>query len=115
MVAVIGCPAQSQFREVASTHDDGVLLIGHVHQYLCALAGLGILVGHVVQFRILSDIAEMLGNGLGYADFAHGDAECLHQFQRIIIGTVCGAETWHRDTNDAATVKLQLVESLNRH
>ena len=40
VVAVIRGPAQSQFREVARAHDDGVLLVGHVHEYLRPLTGL---------------------------------------------------------------------------
>ena len=40
VVAVIGRPSQSEFREVTSTHDNGILLVGHIHQDLRTLAGL---------------------------------------------------------------------------
>ena len=64
---------------------------------------------------ILANILEMLGNGLGDADLTDGDTQRLHQLHRIVIGTVCGAETWHRDTDDTLTVDAELIEGFHRY
>ena len=67
-----------------------------------------------MYLRILADILEMLVNGLGNADLTDGDIQCLHQLQSIAIGTVCGSETWHRDTNDTLAVDAKLIEGFHR-
>ena len=67
-----------------------------------------------MYLRILADILKMLGNSLGNTDLTDGDTQRLHQFHRIIIGTVCGSETWHRDTNDTLAVDAKLIEGFHR-
>ena len=57
----------------------------------------------------------MLGNGFGNADLTDGDTQRLHQFQGILIGTIGGSETRHRDTNNALAVNIKFVESFHRH
>ena len=114
MVAVVGSPAESQLRQVAGTHDDGVLLIGNVHQYLGTLAGLGIFVGGIVDHRIVADVLEVLGDGLGYAYLANGHSQLLHQLQGVLMRAVGCAEAGHGDADDTPPVKAQLVESLDR-
>ena len=58
-----------------------------------------------MDIGILTDILEMLGNSLGDADFTNGDTQCFHEFHGVIIGAIGGAETWHRNTNDALTIE----------
>ena len=40
VITIIGGPSQSEFREITSTDDDGILLVGNIHQNLRALSGL---------------------------------------------------------------------------
>ena len=105
MVAIIGSPTKCQLRQVACTYHDGVLLVGHIHQNLCALAGLRVLVGDIVNRSIVIDITEVLGYSCGNTDFANGNTQGFHQLQGIVIGTVGGTETRHGDTHDALTVE----------
>ena len=110
MVAIISGPTQCQLRHIACTNYNSILLIGHIHQNLGALAGLRILVGNIVVLSILTDILEVLGNGLGDADFLDGYAQSLHQLEGVVIGAIGGAETRHRDTDDALAVESEFVE-----
>ena len=54
MVACIGGPAQGQFAEVARADHEAAHLVGCIHQNLSALAGLYVLVGHVVRLAIVA-------------------------------------------------------------
>ena len=60
MVAVIGRPAECQFGEIAGPYDESVLLVGDIHQQLGPFACLAVFVSHVVDGRIVVDVAEML-------------------------------------------------------
>ena len=115
VVAIIGGPAQRQFGEVASTHHQCVELVGEVHEYLCTLSGLRILVGGVMGFHIVADILEMLLHGLGDGDFHLRDAQLLHQGDSILVGAVAGAEAWHGDTHNTLAVVAQLIEGPDTH
>ena len=60
-------------------------------------------------------ILEMLGNGLGNADFTNGDAKSLHEFDGIVVCTVGSTESRHRDTNDSLTFEAEFIECLNSY
>ncbi len=60
LVAIVGAPSKSDLRHVAGADHYCFFLIGHVHQYLCALSRLCILIGGIMHMRIMSDVGEML-------------------------------------------------------
>ncbi len=93
MVAVVGCPAECQFGEVACADDEAVHLVGDIHQQLSALACLAVFVGHVVDGRIVVDVAEMLQTGLLNRNFFQGDTEGTDEVAGVGIGTVGRAES----------------------
>jgi len=57
----------------------------------------------------MTDILEMLFDGLTYADFAHGNAQSPHQFQSVLVGAVGGAETRHGDANNVGPGPTQFI------
>ena len=63
----------------------------------------------------VSDILKVLGDSLGDADLTDGHAKGLHQLHGIVMRAVCRTEAWHRDADDALTVKAEFVESLHGH
>ena len=113
VVAIIGSPAQSQLRKVAGAYHHTAHLVGKIHQNLCTLACLRILIGYIMHAGIMTDILKMLGHRLGDADFPDGNAQTLHQRDGIIICSIGGSETWHGNTHDATAVHLQLIECLH--
>ena len=74
VVTVIGSPAECQLRQVARADDKAASLIGQIHQNLRALAGLAVLVGHVLDGRIVLDVLKMLLHGCMDRDFAEAHA-----------------------------------------
>ena len=65
VVAVVGGPTECQLREVACAYHQCVAFVGKIHEYLCTLAGLRILIGGIVDGGIVTNILKMLSNGLG--------------------------------------------------
>jgi hypothetical protein len=59
---------------------------------------------------IVLDVLEMLSDSLGDGNLHLADAQGLHKGSSIVVGTVCSAETWHGDANDAMAVVAQFVE-----
>ena len=106
VVAVISGPAQGQFTHVASADNESAHLVGHIHKNLSALAGLSVLVGHIMLIHVMADIQEMLGDALGDADFAQGHSQPFHEHKGIVMGAVGGAESGHGDADDAAAVEF---------
>lgn len=74
VVAVIGSPAERQLRQVARADDKTASLIGQIHQNLRTLAGLAVLVSHVLHGRIVLDVLKMLLHGCMDRDFAETHA-----------------------------------------
>ena len=74
VVAVVGSPAERQLRQVARADDKTAGLIGQIHQNLRTLAGLAVLVGHVLHGRIVLDVLKMLLHGCMDRDFAEAHA-----------------------------------------
>ena len=110
VVAVVGAPAKGQLRQVARAYDHRSHLVGHVHQNLCSLTGLSVLVGHIMLLHVVADILEMLRHGLGNADFTPSDAERLHQADSILMRPVGSAEARHGDADDTRARKAETVE-----
>ena len=105
MVAVIRSPAQRQFRQIACSYNNSILAIGDIHQDLCTLAGLRVLIGNIMLLRVLANILKMLGNRLGDANLTDGDAQLLHKRNSIVVRTVGSSEARHRDTDNTVTVE----------
>ena len=105
MVAIVRSPSQCQLRQITRTHNDGILLICDVHQYLCPFASLCVLIGDIVLLRVMTYILEMLCHSLGDADLTDSHTEGLHQFYGIVMGAVCRTETRHSDTDDSLAVQ----------
>ena len=86
VVAIVGAPAEGKLREVASADNDAACLVAHIHEYLCALASLTVLVSHVVNRRIDVEVLEVLIDRILDADLLRSDAEALHQSYAVVIG-----------------------------
>ena len=110
MVTIVRGPSQCKLTKVASTDHKSSKLIAEVHEYLSALTSLTVLVCHVMYVDVMIDVEEMLLHTLTDAYLAYGDAKALHKRYGIIIGTVCGAESGHRDAYYSLTVVAKLVE-----
>ena len=115
MIAVVCSPAQRQFGQVACTHNDAIKLIGLVHKDLSALSGLGILVGDIVELRILTDVLKVLSDAFSDVYLCQSGAVSLCQLAGVGVGAVCGAEAGHSYSLDAVPVKTQHIECVSRH
>ena len=60
MVTVVGGPAERQLGQVARADDKTTGLVGEVHENLRALARLAVLIGHVLDRRVVLDVLKML-------------------------------------------------------
>ena len=74
VITIIGGPSQGEFREVARSDDNRILLVGNVHQDLRTLTCLRVLIGDIMNFRVLADILEMLGDSLSDIDLTDSNA-----------------------------------------
>lgn len=59
MVTIVGCPSQSQLRQISCSHQNRAILICTVHQDLRSLSCLAVLISHIMHRRIMSNIPEM--------------------------------------------------------
>ena len=100
VVAIVSSPTQSKFREVASTNNHTTKLIAEVHKNLRTLTSLRILVGNIMNIRIVTNILEMLHYTLGNRNLIGCYSKRIHKVYSIIVSTVGSAEAWHRDTDD---------------
>ena len=66
VVAVVCAPAECELAEVAGADDDASELVGVVHEDLCALARLCVLVCDIGGDAVVSECAEVVGGGLPY-------------------------------------------------
>ena len=60
VVGIIGAPAKGELAQIPRSDENAALLIGEIHQDLCALTGLRVFIGYVVQNGIMADIRHML-------------------------------------------------------
>ena len=110
VVAIISRPSKCQFRQIAGTHHKTVGLIGNVHQNLRALSGLCVFISDIVHFCVVIYVRKMLHYGLSDIHFAHCDAKCLHQLNRIVVGASRCAESGHRYADYAATLYAEEIK-----
>ena len=115
MVGVIGAPAQSQFAQVAGAHHQTADFARVIHQHLGPLPGLGILKGQVGDGLVVAQIAKMLLHRCGDGDGHRGNAQGFHQLQRVVVGTIRGAEAGHGDADYVGLGPPQLPHGFHRH
>ena len=78
MVAVIRCPSEGKFGEVSGANNESIQLVGKVHQNLCPFASLRVFVGGVVDFSVVTNVGEMLFDGLRNRNLHLRNTQCLH-------------------------------------
>ena len=112
VIAVIGCPAQRQFGQVACADDNAAGLVRQIHENLCPFPCLAVLVCHIVNGFVMPDVPEVLTDAVLDGDFPQGRTICLCQTAGVLIGAVCCAETGHSDCQHPGRVKLTNAESV---
>ncbi len=88
VIAVVRRPAECKLREIAGSDDHAALFVGNVHQNLRPLSCLAVLIGHIMNGRILPDITEMHIHRFLDVDFRKIRAEAPDQGHRVVIGPV---------------------------
>ena len=104
LVAVVSTPAECEFAQVTRTDHDSVQFIGEVHQDERTHAGLRVLIGRIVDIHVMTDIVQVLGRYIADGYLTVGDAQLLHELERVLVRTVRSAETGHGHAHYAATV-----------
>ena len=66
VVSVICSPAQCKLAEITRAYNYSAAGIRDVHQKICSLPGLCVLISDIVDRRIMPDVLEMLFNGWHY-------------------------------------------------
>ena len=115
VVAVVGGPAQRELGQVARADHEAALLIGDIHQDLCTLAGLAVLVGHVAHRLVVADVGEVLAHGVPDGNLAQLGAQGVGQVLRVGVRALRRAEARHRDGQDALAVQPYQVEGARDH
>ena len=115
VIAVVGGPAQRQLRHIAGPDDHAVLLIGNVHEDLCPLSRLRILIGDIMDIGIMADICKMLFHRPVDADFPQRRPQLMRERHRVGICPVRGSKTWHGHTGDALPRQPQHIKSSRCH
>ena len=110
MVAIVSSPAQGKLREIPRTDHEAVRLVRHVHKKLGTLAGLAVLVGHVMYMDVVINILEMLDASLLDGDLPEGHSQGAYQVAGIGIGTIRRPEAGHGDADDLIPWDLQGIE-----
>ena len=62
VVTVVSSPAESQLGHISGSDDHTVCLVRKIHKDQCAVSRLRVLVSHIMDRRIMSDILEVGGN-----------------------------------------------------
>ena len=115
MVAVIGSPAERQLRQVARADDKTASLVGQVHQNLRTLARLAVLVGHVLDGRIVLNVPEVLLHGRVDRNLAEAHTQAAGERLGIRLGAMRRAKTWHGDRRDTRARQPQRIEGAHGH
>ena len=115
VVTVVGGPAERQLTKVARADDKAAGLVGQIHQNLRALARLTVLVGHVLDRRVVLDILKVLLHRRMNRDLAKAHAQVARKRLSVGLGTVRGAKTRHGDSRDTGTWQAQGVKRTNGH
>ena len=113
MVAVVCRPAESQLGKVACSDNDAPCHIGNVHNHLCALTGLSVFVGYIVNVLALTDVLKMLADGGGNVYLTDRCAICLSKDKSVALSTLCCAEAGHCYGDYALSVKGEHIKGVN--
>ncbi len=111
MIAVVGGPAQRQFRQIAGAYYHTAGLIGNVHQYLGAFSRLSVFKGDAVVGKIMSDVGKMGFYRITDIHSAEGYPQFLTQLFRIGAGAIGGAEAGHGDSDNICAGPFQQIHS----
>ena len=115
MVAVIGSPAECQLRQVAGADDKTASLVGQIHQNLRALAGLAVLVGHVLHGRIVLNVLEVLLHSRMDRNLEEVHAQVASKRLGIGLGAMRRAKAGHGHGCDTGARQPQRIESTHGH
>ncbi|CAB4699141.1 unannotated protein [freshwater metagenome] len=111
VVAVEGHPAECRLAEVAGANHHPTNLVGDIHEDLCSLAGLGVLVHDVVGVRVVTDVVEMGEHGISDRDLPGRGSESGHEPECVLVRPVRGAQAGHGDCLHTRPVDAENVES----
>ena len=115
MVTIVCGPSQCKLREVAGTYNDAALLVGHIHQNLSPFTRLRVLVSHICQCRILSNVLKMLCHGLADRNLPRCNAQRHHQIPGVAPRPAACSKARHCHADDAFSVPAKLVKCQNGH
>ena len=110
VVAVIGSPAERQLRQVARADDKTASLVGQVHQNLRALAGLAVLVGHVLNCRVVLNVLEVLLHSRVDRNLAEAHTQVAGKRLGIRLGAMRRAKAGHGHGRDTGARQAQCIE-----
>ena len=100
VVAVVGAPAQSQLRQVASADDQTAVLVGDVHQNLGAFPCLAVFISGGVVAGVVADVSKVLHDRFADVHSTEGGAQQLAQLGGVVTSAVGGAEAGHGQGDD---------------
>ena len=115
VVAVIGSPAERQLRQVAGTDDKAASLVGQVHQNLRTLAGLAVLVGHVLHGRIVLNVLKVLLHSRVDRNLAEAHTQVAGKRLGIGLGAMRRAKARHGHGCDTGARQPQRIEGTHGH
>lgn len=115
MVAVVRSPAERQLRQVAGADDKTASLVGQVHQDLRTLAGLAVLVGHVLHGRIVLNVSKVLLHGRVNRNLAEAHAQVAGERLGIRLGAMRRAKAGHGNRRDTRAWQSQCIEGTHGH
>ena len=115
VVAVIGGPAERQLRQIARADDKTASLVGQIHQNLRTLAGLAVLVGHVLHGRIVLNVLEVLLHGRVDRNLAEAHTQVAGERLGIRLGAMRRTKAGHGDRRDTRARQPQRIEGTHGH
>ena len=115
MVAIIGSPSESQLRHISRSDYHASRLIGNIHENLGPLSGLRIFVGHIVDGRIVVNVAEMDVYGVLNVHLQKCGSQLLRQQAGVMVSSVCGSKAGHGDRINLFLWKAGHLEGLHCH
>ena len=115
MVAVIGSPAERQLRQVARADDKAASLVGQIHQNLRTLAGLAVLVGHVLHGLIVLNVLKVLFHGRVDRNLAEAHTQVAGKRLGIGLGAMRRAKARHGHGCDTGARQPQRIEGTHGH
>ena len=115
MVAVVGAPAKCQLREISGSNHESALLVSDIHEYLCSLPRLTVLISDVMHALVLSNIGKMLSHRCSYAYLSAVTAEQSHELCGVVLRPVCRSKSRHGDSHDSCGWKSRILHRLCRN